>query len=149
VLSSSADEPLPPVAMAWAGMTIGAFVLVVAGAVGALPMHAQFGKVHFLDHTVSWLVPVIGLSLVAAALAYVAGIGAARRLGARVASFVGLTEVLFAILFAWVLLGQLPGPLQIIGGAGILGGVALVRVDDLRAARPVNVPAEAQTAARA
>ena len=52
--------------------------------------------------------PVVGLSLVAAVIAYVTGIEAARRLGARVASFVGLAEVLFAIVFAWVLLDQRP-----------------------------------------
>ena len=32
------------------------------------------------------------------------------------ASFVGLSEVLFAILFAWVLLGELPGLIQLAGG---------------------------------
>ena len=34
-------------------------------------------------------------------------------LGSTLASFVGLTEVLFAVLFAWLLLGELPGPLQL------------------------------------
>ena len=47
---------------------------------------------------VSWLVPVLGLSLVAAVVAYVTGIVGARLLGAKLASFVGLTEVLFAVL---------------------------------------------------
>jgi drug/metabolite transporter (DMT)-like permease len=81
---------------------------------------------------VSWPVPVIGLSLVAAAIAYAAGIAAARRLGATVASFVGLTEVLFAVLIAWVLLGQAPVLTQIIGGIIVLAGIALVRADELR-----------------
>ena len=44
----------------------------------------------------------------AAVFAYVAGITAARLLGPKLASFVGITEVLFAVLFAWILLGQLP-----------------------------------------
>lgn len=70
--------------------------------------------------------------MIAAVLPYVAGIGAARRLGAKLASFVGLAEVLFAVLFAWLLLGQLPAPAQFGGGALILAGVALVRVDELR-----------------
>jgi len=83
----------------------------------------------------SWLVPVAGLSLVAAVVAYVAGIGAARILGARLSSFVGLTEVLFAILVAWVVLGELPTVVQLIGGVLILAGVTLVRVDELRATR--------------
>ena len=86
----------------------------------------------------SWIVPVLGLSLLAAVIAYVAGIGAARRLGAKLASFVGLSEVLFAILFAWLLLGQLPSAMQFLGGAFILGGVAMVRLDELR---PAPAPA--------
>jgi hypothetical protein len=79
---------------------------------------------------VSWIVPVLGLSLVAAVIAYVAGIGAARRLGAKLASFIGMTEVLFAILFAWLALGQLPTPIQFTGGAFILAGIALVRAGE-------------------
>jgi drug/metabolite transporter (DMT)-like permease len=46
-----------------------------------------------------------------------------------VASFVGLTEVLFAVLFAWLLLGQTPGPLQLAGGVLVVAGIGLVRVD--------------------
>jgi hypothetical protein len=42
--------------------------------------------------------------------------------------------VLFAILFAWLLLGQLPAPVQFAGGALILAGVTLVRIDELRGA---------------
>ena len=81
-------------------------------------------------HRVSWVVPVIGLSLVAAAIAYASGIAATRLLGARLASFVGLTEVLFAVLIAWVLLGQQPGALQLVGGVVVLVGIAVVRADD-------------------
>jgi drug/metabolite transporter (DMT)-like permease len=132
LISARADEPLPPLAMAWAAMTIGALGLVSAALVGVLPVHAVFGPVQFAGHTTSWLVPVVGLSVIAAVVSYVAGIGAARRLGARLASFVGLTEVLFAVLFAWLLLGQLPARIQLLGGLFIVAGVTLVRVDELR-----------------
>ena len=121
--------------MAWAGMAIGAVVLFLAGLVGIVPMDFAFVDVTFLNAQVSWLVPVIGLSLVAAAVAYVAGISAARRLGAKLASFVGLTEVLFAVLIAWLTLGQAPVGVQLVGGALILVGVAAVRLDELRAGR--------------
>ena len=135
VLSASADaEPLPPIIMAWAGMCVGAAVLAAVGAAGVLSMSAATGPVRFLGFQVSWIIPVLGLSLVAAVIAYVAGIGAARRLGARLASFAGLTEVLFAVLFAWLLLGQLPSAEQFLGGGFILAGVTLVRVAELRAA---------------
>jgi drug/metabolite transporter (DMT)-like permease len=92
----------------------------------------RFIDVALLHHRVSWVVPVLGLSLVAAVFAYVAGIGAARLLGAKVASFVGLTEVLFAVMFAWLLLGQVPAPVQFAGGVLVVAGVALVRIDELR-----------------
>jgi drug/metabolite transporter (DMT)-like permease len=127
------EEPLPPIVMAWAGMCVGAVALAALGWIGVLPLTATTGDVGFLGHRVSWTVPVLGLSLVAAVIAYVAGIGAARRLGAKLASFIGMAEVLFAILFAWLLLGQLPSAVQYLGGAFILGGVTLVRIDELEA----------------
>ncbi len=139
LVSARTEEPLPPLAMAWAAMTVGALVLIAAAVAGVLPVHAAFVDVHIAGRTTSWLLPVLGLSLVAAVVSYVAGIGAARRLGARLASFVGLTEVLFAVLFAWLLLGQLPGGLQLAGGVLIVAGVALVRVDELRT--PADEPA--------
>jgi drug/metabolite transporter (DMT)-like permease len=129
VLSASDDrEALPPLAMAWAGMCVGAVLLAALGLARVLPMTAGPADVRFLHHQVSWIVPVAGLSLVAAVIPYVAGIGAARRLGARLSSFVGLGEVLFAVLWAWLLLGQLPAGIQFAGGALILAGVALVRL---------------------
>jgi drug/metabolite transporter (DMT)-like permease len=136
VLSASADEPLPPIVMAWGGMCVGAATLGALGAVGALRMHVNAADVSFLGYRVSWIVPVVGLSLVAAVIAYVAGIGAARRLGAKLASFIGMAEVLFAVLFAWLLLGQLPSPVQFLGGAFILAGIVLVRASDLRSDEP-------------
>jgi drug/metabolite transporter (DMT)-like permease len=145
LLSAHAEDPLPPIVMAWAALTVATGFLVVAGAAGVISMRAHFGDVDLGGHHTTWLVPVLGLSLVAAVIAYVTGIGAARRLGARLASFVGLTEVLFAILVAWALLGQLPHGSQLVGGVLILGGVALVRMDELRGeprAEPVPVVAE-------
>jgi drug/metabolite transporter (DMT)-like permease len=135
VLSARVDPGLPSVALASGGMAVGSGVLLLVGAVGFLPMHASFGLVTFAGHRMSWLVPILGLSLVAAVIAYVAGIGAARILGARLASFVGLTEVLFAVIVAWLLLDELPTAVQALGGILILAGVALVRVDEMRATR--------------
>ena len=123
-------EPLPPIAMAWGAMCVGAAVLALLGVTGALPLHATATDVNLLNLRVSWIVPVLGLSLIAAVIAYVAGIGAARRLGAKLASFIGMTEVLFAILFAWLALSQLPTPIQFVGGAFILTGIALVRAGE-------------------
>ena len=132
LLSATDEEPLPPIVLAWAAMCLGAAALAVLGWTGLLSMTASTGSVHFLGHRVSWLAPVLGLALISSVIGYVAGIGAARRLGAKLASFAGMAEVLFAIGFAWLLLGQLPSPVQFAGGAFILAGVVLVRVDELR-----------------
>jgi drug/metabolite transporter (DMT)-like permease len=137
VLSAGGEEePLPPLVMTWAGMCVGTAALAAMAGVGLLPLTANRGDVHVLGHEVSWIVPVLGLSLVAAVISYITGIGAVRRLGARLASFVGLAEVLFAVLFAWLLLGQLPTPVQFLGGGLILAGVAMVRLGELRAGQP-------------
>jgi drug/metabolite transporter (DMT)-like permease len=126
-------EPLPPIAMTWAAMCTGSAALLLLGWTGLVPLTAHTGQVTVLNHQVSWLLPVAGLALISSVVPYVAGIAAARRLGAKLASFAGLAEVLFAILFAWLLLGQLPTTMQIVGGMFILAGVALVRLDELHA----------------
>ena len=130
-LSAASDvEPLPPVVMTWGGMVVGAFTLGFLGLTGAAPLAESAADVTLFDARVSWLVAVLGLSLLAAAVAYTAGIGAARRLGAKLGSFVAMAEILFAVLFAWLLLHQTPSATQFLGGALILAGVVLVRVDE-------------------
>ena len=81
----------------------------------------------------------------AAALAYVLGILGARLLGSTLASFVGLTEVLFAVLFAWLLLGELPGLVQLVGGAVLLSGVVAVRLGERDLARTAEDARRAET----
>lgn len=136
VLSARSDPDLPPVVLATGGMGIGAVALILCGLIGLLPLRATFGDVEFAGRVTSWLVPVAGLSLVAAVVAYVAGIGAARMLGPRLASFVGLTEVVFAFLIAWLVLAEVPTPIQLAGGVLIVLGVTLVRLGEARAAGP-------------
>lgn len=137
VLSAGGEEDtLPPLVVAWGGLAVGGLALLAACALGVLPVAAPRTDVTLLDAQVSWLVPVLGLSLVAAVLAYVCGIVGARLLGAKLASFVGLTEVLFAVAFAWLLLGQALAPVQLLGGLLVGAGITLVRVDELRGAAP-------------
>lgn len=135
VISANTAADLPPLTVAWGGLLVGTAVLGGAGLVGILPMVAPRTDVLLLSAEVSWIVPVIGLSLIAAVVAYVAGIAGARRLGARVASFVGLSEVVFAVVFAWVLVGQSLRPVQLVGAALVLSGIVLVRVEELRSRR--------------
>jgi drug/metabolite transporter (DMT)-like permease len=145
VLSARGDDALPPVAMAGLGLGLASITLLAAGALGVVPMRATFDTVHFAGRDVSWLVPILGLAVVAAAIAYLLAIAAARALGARLASFVGLTEVVFAIVFAWLFLGELPGSAQLAGGLLIIGGVVFVHVDEMRGAPPALTPSQVAT----
>lgn len=133
VLSARPAHGLPPLALAAGGLGLGAVVLWLLGLVGMLPMHAEFVSVPLGGAQVPWWVPLLGVAVVSAAFAYVAAIASVRILGSKLASFVGLSEVIFAILFAWLLLGQLPGWIQLLGGVLIVGGVVFVRADEARA----------------
>ena len=130
VLSASEDNGLPPFVLAAAGLALGAVALVLAGAVGVVPMSAATAPVAYEGSTVPWWLPLLGLGVVTAAVAYVTGIAAGRRLGSRLASFVALLEVLFALLFAWLLLGEVPRAVQVAGGALILLGVVVVKLGE-------------------
>jgi drug/metabolite transporter (DMT)-like permease len=124
---NGADAPIHPLLLTTAGTGIGAIVLLTVSAVGILPLTAHDGVTILADRTVGWWLPVLLLILISAVLAYPIGIVAVRRLGSSLASFVSLTEVIFAVVFAFVLLGQRPGPMQLVGGALILAGIALVQ----------------------
>jgi len=130
VVSARTDDALPPLVTAWAGMAVGATALSLAALVGVLPWETSTADVVLFDRTTSWLVPVVGLSLVAAALAYVTGVFAVQRLGSRLASFTGLTEVLFAVAFAWIALGEQPGIVQGVGAVVVLAGIVLVKLGE-------------------
>jgi drug/metabolite transporter (DMT)-like permease len=144
VLSAAADDALPPLVVAGSGLLVGSVGLLAAGAVGVLPLRAPRTDVVLLHTRVSWIVPVLVIAVVATVVAYVSGILAARELGAKVASFIGLTEVLFAVTWAWLLLGERLRPVQLGGGVLVVAGIALVRLDQLRAEQqqPPAVPAD-------
>ena len=126
------DSALPPMVLAGGGLMASALVFAVLGATGLLPMTFETAPVALAGVDLPWWVAVLELGAIAAATAYVTGILAARVLGAKLASFVGLSEVVFAVLFAWVLLGELPRAIQLLGGLFILGGVIAVRGEETR-----------------
>ncbi|MEJ1923578.1 EamA family transporter [Microbacterium sp. KHB019] len=130
VLSGKSDTGLPPLVLAGAGLFVGALGLTVAGAVGILPMSWNTDDVTYRFGTVPWFVPVLAIGIVATALAYVLGIASTRLLGSRLASFIALAEVVAALLFGWLLLGQLPNLLQGVGAALVLAGVVVVKLGE-------------------
>ena len=93
-------------------------------------MRATTRPAEYAGVEVVWWLPLLGLGVVTAALAYVSGIAASRRLGSRLASFVALLEVLFSLVFAWLLLDQLPRAVQFLGGALIVAGVVVVKLGE-------------------
>lgn len=137
VISADETTGLPPIVMAGGGLAVATVALLLAGAVGILPLEATAAEVTLAGARVPWWASVLVLAVVAAAVAYASGIGAARRLGSKLASFAGLTEVLFAVLLAWLLVGELPTPVQLLGGALIVGGVLAIRYDEATAAPPL------------
>lgn len=139
----NADERigLPPLSLAAGGLVVGATVLGLAGIVGLLPMRASRASVDYAGLDVGPLLPLLLLGLVTAAVSYVTGIGASRRLGSRLSSFVALSEVLAGVLWAWALLGELPAAVQLLGGALIVGGVVVVKLGERRVSTAaVEVP---------
>jgi drug/metabolite transporter (DMT)-like permease len=130
VVSAGDDNGLPPIVLAAGGLVVGTVVLGLAGALGLVAMSADTRDAAYQGTQVAWWLPVLGLGVVTAAVSYVSGIFASRALGARLASFVALLEVLFSVVFAWLLLGQLPVAVQLLGGALLLGGVIVVRAGE-------------------
>ncbi|TWH01637.1 threonine/homoserine efflux transporter RhtA [Nocardioides sp. J9] len=130
IISADDRSGLPPMALATGGLVVGGLFLGLLGLVGLMPVASASTHVEYAGVEVAPWVAVLALGLVTAALAYGTGIAAIRRLGSRLASFVALSEVVLAVLWAWVLLGQLPGVVQLLGGVLILAGVVGVKLGE-------------------
>ena len=138
VLSAQAGNGLPPMVLAAAGMVVGAASLLLAGALGLLDMSWSAGAATYGTTSLPWWVAVLGLGVVSAAVSYTTGIAASRRLGSRLASFVALLEVLFALIAAWFVLGEAPRTVQVVGGVLIVAGVVLVKLGERRQPGPAR-----------
>ncbi len=130
VLSAQQAGSLPPMTLAAGGLVVGSGGLLVAAAVGLLPFAATTATVAYVPADVPWWGAVLTLGVVTAAVSYSTGIAATRRLGSRLASFVALSEVLAAVLWAWLLVGELPRPVQLVGGLLVVAGVVVVKLGE-------------------
>ncbi len=140
VINARTDTGLPPLALAAGGLTVGTVVLGLLAATGLMPVTTSPAPAVLAGAAVPWWLVLVLLGLVTAGLAYVTGVAAGRRLGARLSSFVGLSEVVSAVVLAWLLLGELPGPVQLVGGVLILAGVVAVQQGEAATARRVAPP---------
>jgi drug/metabolite transporter (DMT)-like permease len=138
VIAARPADGLPPVALAGAGLLLAGVTLALVGATGLLPFAVTFGDVPLFGSSLPWWAPLLVVAVIGTAVAYATGITASAILGSRLASFIGLLEVVSASLFAWLLLGEKLTPLQLLGGALILGGIAAVRSE--RPAAPEEEP---------
>ena len=106
---------------------VASVVVVLVGVVGLLPLRATTAPIDLGGWAAPWWVGVVLVAAVSTALAYLTGIVAVGRLGSRLASFVGLSEVLFAVLGAWWLVAQRPTAMQVPGGVLVVAAIALIR----------------------
>jgi drug/metabolite transporter (DMT)-like permease len=130
VMSADERDGLPPIVLAAGGLAVATVALAALGLLGLLEMAASSAPVALAGESFAWWVPVGILGVVTAALSYVTGIAAIRRLGSRLASFVALAELVFGVLWAWVLLDELPRSVQLLGGLLIMAGVVAVKLGE-------------------
>lgn len=138
VMAERTGDTLPPLVLAAGGMIVAAAAIGMLLVTGILPFAAPGG----MAAVIGLELPPLGVLVwvgAATGLAYALGVAAVPRTGSRLASFIGLSEVLFALGFAWLLLAETPAPVQFVGGALILVGVVLVRLG-------ADTPAAATTA---
>ena len=141
LMSGDDSNTLPPIALAAGGMLVAALSLALLGLVGLLDMRAEAVDVDLAGTSVPWWIPILLLGVVTAAVSYVAGIAAIRRLGSRLASFVALLEVVSGVLWAWFLLDELPHAVQLLGGVLILAGVVAVKLGERATSAATERPA--------
>ncbi|WP_084039386.1 DMT family transporter [Demequina sp. NBRC 110053] len=130
VIGGDESNGLPGMTLAAGGLLVALVVLAAAALAGVLPIAWSTDTVQFVPFAAPWWAVALVLGIVTAATAYVTGIAATRRLGARLGSFVALTEVMMATLFAWLLLGQVPVAIQVAGALLVVAGVVVVKLGE-------------------
>jgi drug/metabolite transporter (DMT)-like permease len=124
------EGSLNSITLAAGGLIVGSAAVALLGASGVMPLTFATHDAVVAGWTTSWVVPAIALAVIPTAIAYTLGIMGIARLRPRFASLVGLSEVMFAVLAAWALLGEAMSPTQAVGGAVVLVGLVLARQGD-------------------
>lgn len=127
-LLSAIPLRIPTIALSSLGLLVGTVALGLAGLLRILPFRVGFTDVELLGHSVAWWVPMGIIVVAATAFPYVAGVIGITHMGERLSSFVGLSEVLFAVLLAWLVLSEVPTGVQVLGGILIVAGVVGIRL---------------------
>jgi drug/metabolite transporter (DMT)-like permease len=130
VSADGTEGSLNSITLAAGGLIVGSAAVALLGASGLMPLTFATHDAVIAGWTTSWVVPAIALAVIPTAIAYTLGIMGIARLRPRFASLVGLSEVMFAVLTAWALLGEAMSPTQAIGAAVVLVGLVLARQGD-------------------
>jgi drug/metabolite transporter (DMT)-like permease len=142
VIAARPAHGLPPVALGSFGLLVGSASLGLVGATGLVPFVTTFGEVEAAGQTLPWWAPLVVLGATTA-VGYATSIAASQLLGSRLMAFVGMLEVVFASVFAWITVGEALGVLQVLGGVLILTGIALVKAERTPSDLPADLPIEA------
>jgi drug/metabolite transporter (DMT)-like permease len=134
LMADRAGSATPPLVLAGVGMTVGAVAVAVLGVAGVLPIVIDTAATGVLlgGVDVGWPAAAALLVVVASVVAYLTGVAAISRIGAARGSLVALLEVVASAVASWLLLGQVPAAVQLVGGALVLAGVALTVPPSLR-----------------
>ena len=139
--TTAAGTPLSPITLAAGGLWVGAAGVGLLGLTGVMPLNFTADDVLLAGATLPPAVAVAALAILSTAVAYTLGIVGVALLKPGFASLLGLSEVLFAVLWAWLLVGEAMSTTQVIGGAVVLAGLALARPGDRRGEPPAGTGA--------
>jgi drug/metabolite transporter (DMT)-like permease len=118
---------LHAITLAAGGLVVATVAVTALGVSGVMPLRFTADDTVIAGMTLPWFVPVLLLGVIATALAYQLGISGVARLRPSFASLVGLAEVMFAVVAAWLLLDERITVVQAVGGIVVLAGLTLAR----------------------
>lgn len=127
LVSARASDNLEPVALLGSGMVVAAATAWALGAVSLLPIHfgAATATMNHRDLP-TWLALAL-LIVMSTVVPYLCAVAGTARIGATLTSLILLSEVLFAVALSWLLLAEAIAPVQAVGAALVVGGIALAR----------------------
>lgn len=162
LLAAGVPDELPSLSLLGAGLAVASVLIGVLGVVGLLPMHFTFDTVELMGAERPWWQPMFVVVFVGTICGYLGGILAAKAVGSRLASFLGLLEVIASLVVSALLLGEVPTLIQFAGATLVILGVVCVRLapDTVSLAAPlgpitapitlpITLPPQSAAAARA
>lgn len=139
-LLATDDPDSDPITFTAVGLLVGAAVVGTLSALGLITFTASTADVTLGAGEFPWWSAYLPLAIVATAFAYLTGVAAVAALGSTLSSVILLSEVLFAVVFAWLLLGETITWVQCVGGALLVFGVAVAKLKERRVIAPERVP---------